>query len=132
MSFVSRSEVGPFYNGSRFGETVTLTYRRGASLTTSLLVDYQDVSLDQGDFIRKLVGVRVAYFFTPKVFLQSLVQYNNQARVWTANARFGWLGTAGTGLFVVYNEGQQAGGFFDWIQTQSRSVVVKFTRQLGG
>jgi hypothetical protein len=127
----SRGEFGAFYNGNRIGETVNITYRRGASLTTSLQVDYQDVSLDQGDFIRRLVGVKVGYFFTPKVFLQSLVQYNNQARVWTANARFGWLSTAGTGLFIVYNEGQQAGGYFDWVQPQSRSVVVKYTRQLG-
>lgn len=131
LSFVSRTEAGPFYNGRRVGETVTLTYRRGASLTTSLLVDYQDVHLDQGDFIRKLVGVKVGYFFTPKVFVQSLVQYNNQARVWTANARFAWLSTAGTGLFVVYNEGQQANGFFDWLQPQARSLVVKYTKQLG-
>ena len=131
LSFVSRTEAGPFYNGRRFGETVSLTYRRGASLTTALQLDYQDVSLDQGDFIRKLIGVRMAYFFTPKVFLQSLVQYSNQARVWNANVRFAWLNTASTGLFLVYNEGQQAGGFFDWVQPQSRSLVVKFTRQLG-
>jgi hypothetical protein len=78
------------------------------------------------------VGVRVGYFFTPRVFLQSLVQYNNQAHVWTANARFAWLSTAGTGLFVVFNEGQEANGFFDWIRPQSRSVVVKYTRQIGG
>ena len=77
------------------------------------------------------MAARVAYFFTPKVFLQSLVQYNNQAKVWNANVRFAWLSTASTGLFVVYNEGQQAGGFFDWIQPQSRSLVVKFTRQFG-
>lgn len=132
LSFTSRGELGAFYNGRRFGETVALTYRRGASLTTALQLDYQDVSLDQGDFIRKLVGVRIGYFFTPKVFLQSLVQYNNQARVWTANARFAWLGTAGTGLFIVYNEGQQANGFFDWLEPQSRSLVVKYTKQLGG
>jgi hypothetical protein len=131
LSFVSRGDFGPFYNGNRFGETFTVTYRRGASLTTALQVDYQDVNLDQGDFIRRLVGARVSWFFTPKVFLQSLVQYNNQARVWNANVRFAWLSTASTGLFVVYNEGQQAGGFFDWIQPQSRSLVVKFTRQLG-
>lgn len=131
-SFASRGEFGQFYNGTRLGETVTVTYRRGASLTTSLLVDYQDVSLDQGDFIRRLVGFRAGYFFTPRVFLQSLVQYNNQARVWTANARFAWLSTASTGLFIVYNEGQQAGGFFDWVQPVSRSLVVKYTRQLGG
>ena len=109
-----------------------MTWRQGASLTTSLLVDYQDVHLDQGDFVRSLIGARVGYFFNPRVFLQSLVQYNNQAQAWTANVRFGWLGTAGTGLFVVFNEGQQADGFFDWVRPQARSFVVKFTRQLGG
>ncbi len=131
LSFTSRGDYGPFYSGNRFGQVVTLTYRRGASLTTSLQLDYQDVNLDEGDFIRRLVGARVAWFFTPKIFLQSLVQYNNQARVWNANVRFAWLSTASTGLFVVYNEGQQAGGFFDWVQPQSRSLVVKFTKQLG-
>ena len=131
LSFVSRGDYGPFYNGNRFGQVVTVTYRRGASLTTSLQLDYQDVNLDEGDFIRRLIGVKVGYFFTPRIFLQSLVQYNNQASVWNANVRFAWLSTASTGLFIVYNEGQQAGGFFDWIQPQSRSLVVKFTKQLG-
>ena len=131
LSFVSRGDYGPFYNGNRFGQVVTVTYRKGASLTTSLQMDYQDVHLDQGDFIRRLIGVKVGYFFTPKIFLSSLVQYNNQASVWNANVRFAWLSTASTGLFVVYNEGQQAGGFFDWVQPLSRSLVVKFTKQLG-
>jgi hypothetical protein len=131
LSFTSRGDYGPFYNGNRFGQVVTVTYRKGASITTSLQMDYQDVHLDQGDFIRRLIGVKVGYFFTPKIFLSSLVQYNNQASVWNANVRFAWLSTASTGLFIVYNEGQQAGGFFDWIQPLSRSLVVKFTKQLG-
>jgi len=131
LSFTSRGDYGPFYNGSRFGQVATVTYRRGASLTTSLQMDYQDVNLDQGDFIRRLIGVKVGYFFTPKVFLQSLVQYNNQAHVWNANVRFAWLSTASTGLFIVYNEGQQAAGFFDWITPQSRSLVLKYTKQIG-
>ena len=131
LSFTSRGDYGPFYNGNRFGQVVTVTYRRGASLTTSVQMDYQDVHLDQGDFIRRLIGVKVGYNFTPKIFLSSLVQYNNQANVWNANVRFAWLSTASTGLFIVYNEGQQAGGFFDWVQPLSRSLVVKFTKQLG-
>lgn len=131
LSFVSRGDFGPFYNGTRFGETVTFTYRRGASLTSSLVVDYQKVSLDEGDFTRSLLGLKVGYFFTPRVFLQTLMQYNNQARAWTANARFGWLSAAGTGLFVVFNEGQEADGFFNWVRPQSRSLVVKYTKQLG-
>jgi hypothetical protein len=131
LSFVLRGDFGPFYNGTRNGGNTTITYRQGASLTTSLLLDYNDVRLDQGSFTRSLVGTRVGYFFTPKLFFQSLVQYNNQARVWNANARIGWLNTAGTGLFIVYNEGQEANGFFDWVRPQARSFVVKYTRQIG-
>jgi len=131
LSFVLRGDFGPFYNGTRNGGNITFTYRQGAALSSSLLFDYNDVRLDQGSFIRQLIGTRLAYFFTPRVFAQTLVQFNNQARVWTANARFGWLGTAGTGLFVVFNEGEEAEGFFRWTRPQTRSVVVKFTRQIG-
>jgi len=95
------------------------------------LFDYNDVHLDQGSFTRRLIGTRFAYFFTPRIFAQTLVQFNNLDRIWTANARFGWLGTAGTGLFIVYNEGQEADGFFRWTRPATRSVIVKFSQQLG-
>jgi hypothetical protein len=131
LSLLVRGDLGPFYNGTRRGGTATLTMRRGASLSSSLLFDYNDVRLDQGRFERQLIGTRVAYFFTPRVFVQSLMQYSNQARVWTANARFAWLSTAGTGLFVVINDGEEADGFFSWGRPQSRSLVVKYARQFG-
>ena len=131
LSMVLRGDFGPFYNGTRNGGTVTFTARHGASLTSSLTLDYNDVHLDQGNFTRRIIGTRVAYFFTPRMFLQSLLQYSNQARSWTANARFGWLNTAGTGLFIVLNDGEEADGYFRWTRPQSRSLIVKFTRQLG-
>ena len=131
LSLLLRADVGGFYNGTRRGGSVTLGARHGSSLTTSLLIEYNDVRLDQGNFVRTLIGTRIAYFFTPRVMLQTLVQYSNQARVWTANARFGWLSTAGTGLFVVFNEGRDADGFFQWNKPQARSLIVKYTRQFG-
>lgn len=108
-----------------------MTVRQGSSLTSSLLLDYNDVNLDEGEFVRSLVGVRISYFFTPRIFTQSLVQYNNQARVFSANIRFGWLNTAGTGLFVVLNLAENATGLFAWDRSITRSFVVKFTRQFG-
>lgn len=131
LSFSLRGDFGPFYNGTRNGGNVSLTYRPVAALTASLLVDYNDVRLDQGNFVRQLIGARLGYFFTPKVFVQSLTQYDNEARAWTANVRFGWLNTAGTGLFVVFNDGREANNFFDWVRPRSRSFVVKYTRQIG-
>ena len=126
-----RGDFGPFYNGTRNGGAVTFTLRRGASLSTSLLLDYNDVHLDQGNFERKLIGARVAYFFTPRVFIQSLTQYSNEAQAWTANARFGWLSTAGTGLFIVFNDAEVAEGPVSWTRPLTRSLVVKYTRQFG-
>jgi hypothetical protein len=131
LSLDLRLDVGGFYNGTRRGGSATLAARHASSLTTSLRVEYNDVRLDQGNFVRSLVATRIAYFFTPRVLFQTLVQYSNQARSWTANARFGWLSTAGTGLFVVFNEGQEADGFFQWDRPQARSLIVKYTRQFG-
>ena len=131
FSLTMRGDFGPFYNGTRNGGRGEFRYRQGAAFTSSLVLDYNDVHLDQGNFVRTLIGTRLGYNFTPRVFINSLIQYNNQARVWTANARFGWLNTAGTGLFIVYNEGQEADSFTRWVRPQSRSLVVKYTRQIG-
>jgi hypothetical protein len=131
ISWVLRSDIGPFYNGNRVSNTLTLTARHGATISSSLLVDYSDVHLEQGDFTRSLIGLRFAYFFTPRVSVQTLTQFNDQARVWTANARFSWLNTAGTGLFVVFNDVEEANGFFDWTRPQAHIFTVKFTRLFG-
>lgn len=131
VSLSVRGDFGPFYNGTRSGGSATLTVRRGASFSSSLLVDYNDVRLDQGRFERKLIGARVAYFFTPRIFVNSLLQYNNQARAFAGNARFAWLSTAGTGLFLVVNDGEEADGFFRWRRPLSRSITLKYARQIG-
>lgn len=131
LSMVMRGDFGPFYTGTRNGGTLTLTARHGATISSSLLLDYQDVKLDEGAFTRSLVGLKAAYFFSPRIFIQTLTQFNNQQKIWTANARFGWLNTAGTGLFVVFNDGEVANSFFSWERPRSRSLVVKYTKQFG-
>ena len=131
VSAVGRFDVGPFWTGTRQGGSGTVTVRRGATFSGSFTMDYNDVKLPQGDFKSSLQALRLNYFFSPRVFVQTLTQYNNQQEIWSANVRFGWLNTAGTGLFIVLNEGRTANGFFDWEQRQQRSVFVKFTRQFG-
>lgn len=131
LSMLLRGDFGPFYTGHRNGGSATFTARHGTTISSSLLLDYQDVTLDEGSFTRSLVGLRAAYFFTPRIFLQTLTQFNNQQKIWTANARFGWLNTAGTGLFVVFNDGEEADSFFSWQRPRSRSLVVKYTKQFG-
>ena len=126
-----RFDVGQFWTGRRSGGSGTITLRRGATFSGSFTADYNDVRLPQGRFIRSLEAVRLNYFFSPRVFVQTLTQFNNQAGIFSANVRFGWLNTAGTGLFVVFNDGREASGFFDWQRPQQKSMFVKFTRQFG-
>ena len=132
LSLSFRTDLGEFYNGTRRGGAATLGARPSSAVTATLTVEYNDVRLDEGDFIRSLVVTRFAYFFTPRVMFQTLVQYSNQAQVWAANARFSWLSAAGNGFFIVYNEGRAADGFFQWDQPQARSLIVKYSRQFGG
>ena len=144
LSMRASTNIGGFLSGSRWGGDGSVTFRPNASFSTSARVNYFDVSLPEGDFETVLLGLNFGYFFTPRVYLQSLVQYSNQVDSWSANLRFGWLNTAGTGLFIVYNDVQgfdypaglnHDGGRFVESGTLARSFIVKFTRQfnvLGG
>jgi len=130
VSFLGRADLGQFFDGHRYGGNVTFTYRKGAALSTSLLLDHNIVRLPEGNFDTSLLGLRLGYFFTPRIFLQTLVQYSAQADVWSVNARFAWLNTAGTGLYVVYNEAQEATSFSRLTQPLHRGLTVKYTRQV--
>ena len=122
--------AGGFFSGHRKSIQATITNRISTTWLAALRANYDDVDLTEGSFENSLVSLRVAYSFTPRMFLQSLVQYNNQSREFAGNVRFGWLNTAGTGLFVVFNEVQENLRTTGWA-AQNRTLVVKFTRQFG-
>ena len=144
LSSTTRFNVGNFLTGSRWGGDGSITFRPNASFSTSARFNYFDVTLPEGKFETVLLGMNFGYFFTPRVYVQSLVQYSNQLDSWSANLRLGWLNTAGTGLFIVYNDVQgfdfpsglnPDGGRFIERGTLARSFIVKFTKQfnvLGG
>ncbi len=127
LSLNSRFNWGGFLSGNKKTTSADVTIRRGTRSSATLRVAYNDVNLPQGDFTTTLAGVNLGYFFTPRIYLQSLVQYSDQIDTWSANVRFGWLNTAGTGLFIVYNEVQ---GIGDLTGPLGRSVFLKFTRQM--
>ena len=77
-------------------------------------------------FVTNLLKLRLSYSFTPRLYLQALVQYNDVIDNWSTNLRLGWLQTANTGLFVVYNENRDptSGG----VGLRDRSFTVKYSR----
>ena len=126
VAFETTLDWGDFLSGSRRSHQAFISFRHGSAFSSALRLEYHDINLAQGDFITRLAGLWMGYFFTPQVYLQSLVQYNDQADNWSANVRFAWLGTAGTGLFVVYN---QADGVNALSGPINRSLILKYSRQ---
>jgi len=127
ISFNGRFTAGSFLSGDRWSPSVGVTLRSGSAFSTSVSLDYNNVDLPEGDFETTLVSLNLGYFFTPRIYLQSLVQYSDQIDRLSANVRFGWLNTAGTGLFIVYNEIQ---GIDQLDGPLGRSLTLKYTRQL--
>jgi hypothetical protein len=123
--------LGGFYNGTRFGPTATLVYRYSDKLTASIRADYFDVRLDQGDFKTAVVRLNAAYSFTPRLYVQANVQYNDDTEDVSTNVRIGWLDTAGTGLFVVYNDTNHRGSFERTgivAGPKQRQLVIKYSK----
>ena len=132
VSLEMRTTVGGFFGGHRTTWGPALNIRTGDSLNASLQWSRNDVDLPGGHFIANLTSAQVAYNFTPRRFVQALLQYNDSAGLWSANLRLGLLGQANTGLFLVYNDTR---GLHDTLPSGGgRSLILKFSRMinLGG
>ena len=120
-----RLVFGGFFGGDILSVRSQLNARYAETFNFSLIWTRNDIDLPGGSVVTNLVGTRVAYNFSPRLFAQSLVQYNDSDRLWSVNFRFGWLQDANTGLFLVYNETE---GIDQYIPTGAgRSLILKYS-----
>jgi hypothetical protein len=118
-------DVGRFLTGNQNSPTFQVTLRRGGNFTLDTTWEHRNITLPQGNFRTNLGNMRVTYNFTPLVFVQSLLQYNDRTERFSTNLRFHWLDTAATGLFLVYNDTES----MDGLGPVNRAFVVKYVRQ---
>jgi hypothetical protein len=128
LSLDLRSNIGGFFGGDRVTLNPVVKARLGEALTTELSYSRNDVRLPGGTFQTNLVRARISYSFTTRAFVQTLVQYNDRADLWSMNLRFGWLQAANTGLFIVYNDTRYLYDLVERPERTDRSLVVKFSR----
>ena len=121
---------GGFFGGRRFGVSPQVRMRVGETFNTELSWERNDIDLETGAFVTNLARARVSYSFSPRVFVQSLVQYNDRLNAWTSNFRFGWLQQANTGIFVVYTDSQPIDDISLVPRRADRSFIVKISRML--
>lgn len=124
--FQTRTVIGGYFGGNRISSTNKATFRVGDKFNTEGVLNYNRLNLPNGEANVVITGARLAYSFTPRMFLQSLVQYNNVSNITSVNARFGWLRNANTGLFVVVNIIKDT-DYFDALNNQS--ITIKYSHQ---
>jgi hypothetical protein len=130
--FRIRATIGGFFGGDRIALAPAFRFRLSETFNAELSLTRNDADLPLGRFTTNLARARVSYSFTPRTFVQALVQYNDDASVWSANIRFGWLQQANTGLFIVYNDTQdlEDAGLRANRPVTGRSLIVKISRMI--
>ena len=121
----ARLEKSGFFGGDLFSFGPSAGFRKGEALSVEVRLSRNDIDLPRGHVVTNLASTRVAYNFSPRVFAQGLVQYNDSADLWSVNLRFGWLQDANTGLFFVYSETDGLGDFNP--AGAGRSLILKYT-----
>lgn len=120
---------GGFFGGTRLAINPMLRVRMGETFNTELAWERNDIELPAGRFATNLSRLRVSYSFSPRVFVQSLIQYNDRANTWSSNFRFGWLQQANTGVFLVYTDSHLIDDDRSFVpRGADRSFIVKISR----
>lgn len=125
LSFSVMSFVGGYFSGNRISLYSTLRYRPSEDVTFNVTNSFNKVDLPQGNFSTSLLRGKIQYYFTPRLFIQGLVQYNNVSKEFSTNARFGWLGLGNTGLYIVLNELHDENAIYPG--RQNRNLIIKYS-----
>lgn len=124
-SFETSVIAGGFFGGERTSVSPGMRFRLGETFNTTFSLSHNNINLPNADFVTNLFRARISYSFTPRIFLQSLVQLNDLDDIGLLNIRFGWQQSANTGLFVVYNDSRKIAGS-RW-NKQYRSFILKYS-----
>ena len=123
-------ERGTFYGGHKTG----VSFSRGRVEITPRLaaepnVAVNRVTLSQGSFTSRLIGSRLTFTMSPRMFASVLIQYNSGVRSVGTNARLRWEYAPGSELFFVYNDQRDTVGL-GFPELVNRAIIVKINRLL--
>jgi hypothetical protein len=121
-----RYTTGGFWSGSQHNVQTSVLYRPNYRMVFDLGLQVTRIALDlpRAEFTTTLVNLRTGYSFSTNMFLDTLLQYRNDVKQFSANVRFNLIHRPLSDFFIVYNESQ----FTDTTQTAGRGLVVKYTQ----
>lgn len=106
--------VGVFLVGSRAREwdgrvdslETGLRVAGGAHLEAGPTWSISRARLPGGSFTAHVVGLRLGWAFSTRLFARAYVQYNSLEQKWITNLRLNFIHRPGSDLFLVFNDDQ--------------------------
>jgi hypothetical protein len=89
------------------------------------LLDYNRARLAGGNFDTAILGLRLVYSFTPRLFIKPFIQWNSDTHEISSNLLINFIHRPGSDLFFVYNELLDLSGIKT--RTENRTLLLKFT-----
>ena len=104
---------GDYYSGTRDSWNLRLNFQPGPRLFLSPEYLQSDVRLPEGNFVTRLLRVRLDIAVSPDLSWFSLIQYDNVSDVFSLNTRIRWIIEPGNDIFLVFNQRwlDEEGGF---------------------
>ena len=126
MLYVTLSgRYGGYYTGTRITLNGELNYRVQPYGSLALATTYNDISLPAPYNSARLllIGPKLDFTFTDKLFFTSFIQYNNQVDNLNLNLRFQWRFAPVSDLFIVYTENSFPADY----RVKNRGLVIKLS-----
>lgn len=132
VGFFLRPFFGKYFNGNRagMGGRLTFRYQPRGSVAIDFSYNYFDMPHLTESKQTLLLGPRIDYTFSKKLFLTTFVQYNTQTEKTNINTRLQYRFAPASDLFIVYSDNYFTGmDPSDRFTTSvlSRALVAKFT-----
>lgn len=112
--------AGEFWTGRQRRVTGSTRWRFDAHLAATVTLSRNEITLPAGRFDATLVGLRLDWSLTPRMFLNAFVQRNTETDTWLSNVRFNLIHRPLSDIYVVWNETRMPG-------TAGRAVMLKYT-----
>ncbi len=123
VNFEINSTYGGFYNGTNLNMAGQLNIRFQPIATVAMRFDYNNLKLadEYGNEELFLLGPRLDFTFTDKLFLTGFYQYNNLTDNMNLNVRFQWRYQPASDFYIVYTENYFPSDF----TSKNRALVFK-------
>lgn len=96
-----------FWNGNRSRYEAGLTFRPNPGLSFSTDVEFNDVTLPQGDFTASVFRVESGWDASPWISLNGNVQYDDVSQIVGLFALMRWIVKPGNDVYLVYTHNWQ-------------------------